>query len=305
MKSILIIADLKGWAFDFHAHELQKRIKEYQIDIAYCRGSNIRQLSPQYDLIYSMDPMPIPYLFPEKTIIGVRSDWFHMLHPRGAKGMYREGFMGRSASIKGNCCIMHAVNKKQFEIFEKISDIPVLLVQHGVNNELFDVKKYDRVKNNILTVGTSGRRDSPNKKGFGIVNGVCRKMGIEHYKTRYHGKVKKRHMPKFYADIDVYVCMSKMEGLSNPTMEAGAMGIPVISTKSGAAEEMIRDGENGFLIDRNEKSLMEALEKMKDADLRISMGDKLHEEIMKNWTWKVKVKEYKNMFDEFFKIKGE
>ena len=99
MKKILLIADLKGWIFERHCKEIQKRLTEYKIDIAYVRGSNIRALSPNYDLIYALDPMPIAYPCPEKTIIGLRCDWLHLDHPKGAKGMYREGFMGRYASL--------------------------------------------------------------------------------------------------------------------------------------------------------------------------------------------------------------
>ncbi len=62
--------------------------------------------------------------------------------------------------------------------------------------------------------------------------------------------------------------------------EAGSMGIPVISTKCGAAEEMIVDGVSGLIIDRNSDSLTQALNKMKDKNLRESMGNKFHEEII-------------------------
>jgi len=77
MKKILIIADQPGWAFHSHALQIQKRLTEYKIDIAFCRGYDIAGMSPKYDLIYSMDPMPIPYVCPQKTIMGARVDWFH------------------------------------------------------------------------------------------------------------------------------------------------------------------------------------------------------------------------------------
>jgi len=300
-KKILIIADLRGWAFHSHAKQIQKRLTEYQIDIAYSRGSNIAALSPNYDLIYSMDPMPIPYVCPDKTIMGVRVDWFHTDHPRGAKGMYEEGFLGRSACIKGNCCMMHAVNKKQLEIYKSVIDIPILLVQHGVDVECFDRNKYKKTKNKILTIGTSGRKASNNKKGFELVEKACNKIGMKHYKTRYKKKIPKEQMPEFYNNIDVYVCMSRVEGLHNPTLESGAMSVPVISTRCGASEEMIIDGENGLLIDRNVNSLVAALGKMKDDKFRLEMGKKFHQEIITNWVWKVKVENFRNMFEEFFR----
>jgi len=83
-------------------------------------------------------------------------------------------------------------------------------------------------------------------------------------------------------------------------MEAGAMGLPVISTSAGAAEEMIINGVNGLIVDRNVDKLTEAIDKIKDDNLRISMGNKFYEEIMKNWTWKVRIGDFRIMFEYYF-----
>ena len=299
MKKILLVADEPGWAFSRHCIELKKRLTEYKVDIAYHR-QDIKAMSVNFDCVYILDPMPLRYPPPEKTILGLRCDWFHLDHPRGAKGMYEEGFMGSSAPIKGRCCIFHAVNKNQFKAFEPFVDVPFLLVQHGVDEECFDRSKYNKPKNEVLTVGTSGRHNSRNKKGFELVDEACRSAGVRHYATRYRGKITKEQMPEFYNKLDVYVCMSEKEGLHNPTLEAGAMGVPVISTRCGAAEEMIRDGENGLLINRNVNALVEALEELKDEKLRLEMGENFYQEIMKNWTWKVKIEDFRKMFGLFF-----
>jgi glycosyltransferase involved in cell wall biosynthesis len=111
-------------------------------------------------------------------------------------------------------------------------------------------------------------------------------------------------MPDFYSKIDVYVCMSKTEGLCNPLMEAGAMGIPVISTRSGAAEEMIFDGENGFLIERTEKTLKDALSKVRDPVARRAMSVNIEKEMTENWSWDVRVKDYEIMFDKMIELRG-
>jgi glycosyltransferase involved in cell wall biosynthesis len=123
--------------------------------------------------------------------------------------------------------------------------------------------------------------------------------------TRYDGKrLTKEEMPHFYNAIDVLASMSKTEGLCNPILEAGAMGVPVISTRAGAAPEMIKNGENGFLIERTVDALAEALEKMKDPNLRFDMGNKFYEEIMNNWTWKVKIEDFRKMFQKFFEMQS-
>jgi glycosyltransferase involved in cell wall biosynthesis len=99
--------------------------------------------------------------------------------------------------------------------------------------------------------------------------------------------------------------MSKSEGLHNPSLEAGACGIPVITTKCGASEEIIVDGVNGFLIDRNDESLQKALLSIKnDKFIKVSMGENIFNTIKNNWAWDIKIQDFRNMFQFYFsKIK--
>jgi len=302
MKQILLVADVKGWIFERHCKEIQKRLKEYHIDIAYL-GDDIKKLAANYDLIYVLDPMPMVYPPAIKTILGLRNERFHLEHPEGPKGVYEKGFADRHlSSIKDKCCVFHVVNRQQLKAFKDIVvDKPLLLVQHGIDEECFNRNRYKRVKNNIFTIGSSGKADSLSNKGFEIITKACDRLGIRHLKSRYADRrLTKSQMPLFYSQVDVYVCMSEFEGLCNPIMEAGAMGIPVISTRCGAAGEMIKDGISGLLIDRNIDALTSALEKMKDETIRKEMGNKFYEEIMLNWTWKVKIADFKKMFELFF-----
>ena len=61
--------------------------------------------------------------------------------------------------------------------------------------------------------------------------------------------------------------------------------------------------EHSKLIDRNVESLVSALNKMKDKKLRDEMGNKFHEEIMKNWTWTKRIEDFRKMFKMFFEMK--
>ena len=84
------------------------------------------------------------------------------------------------------------------------------------------------------------------------------------------------------------------------------MGVPIISTRSGAAEEIIEDGVNGILINRTTDDLVAALLKIRsDNDLRYSMGEKIHEEIMRNWSWKVRIDGFRKMFNLYFESYGK
>ncbi len=52
----------------------------------------------------------------------------------------------------------------------------------------------------------------------------------------------------FYNCLDLYLVASREEGGPKALMESMATGVPLVSTCVGMAPDMIRDGENGFIV---------------------------------------------------------
>jgi glycosyltransferase involved in cell wall biosynthesis len=302
-KRILLVADEPGWIFERHCQELKKRLTEFDIEIAF-RRANIPKKAENFDLVYVLDPMPMTYPPADKTIIGLRCQFLYEDHPNGAKGLYKYGFPGRCVSIRDKCSIFHVVNKSQMEAFKDIVvDQPLVLAQHGVDTDLFNPSNYfpaDKSFGTSIKVSTSGR--GSRNKGFGIVKEVCDSMdGVTNVSAQFgNQKRTKEQMPEFYAGVDVHVCMSKSEGLNNPLLEAGAMGVPIVATKTGAAAELIKDGHNGFLIDRNANALKEALAQLQVGHNRRMLGDSIRKTVLKDWSWDVRIEDYRNMFNMYF-----
>jgi sugar transferase (PEP-CTERM/EpsH1 system associated) len=48
--------------------------------------------------------------------------------------------------------------------------------------------------------------------------------------------------------FDIFVLSSKSEGLSNTIQEAMATGLPVVATRVGGADELVKDNETGLLV---------------------------------------------------------
>lgn len=62
----------------------------------------------------------------------------------------------------------------------------------------------------------------------------------------------------FLRSLDIFVLSSITEGLSISTMEALACGLPVVVTRSGGPEEIVRHEDNGLLVDIESPAQMAA-----------------------------------------------
>ncbi len=96
----------------------------------------------------------------------------------------------------------------------------------------------------------------------------------------FFGRVKNDEVPKYIAASDVFVLPSLSEGFPLTVAEAMAAGLPVVSTQVRGLSEIIKEGENGFLVEPKNSS------QLADKTLRILNNDSLHEEIsVKNRAW--------------------
>lgn len=84
-------------------------------------------------------------------------------------------------------------------------------------------------------------------------------------------------MPRVLKGIHI-VCLpsSYAEGLPKVLIEAAAAGRPIVTTDAPGCREIVKDGENGFLVPvRSVEPLTTALRRLiEDADLRAQMGRK-------------------------------
>lgn len=89
-------------------------------------------------------------------------------------------------------------------------------------------------------------------------------------------KGKVQRVVDYISNADIFVMSSNYEGMPNALIEAMALGIPSISTdfRSGAAKELINNGENGLLIPINDlEALHQALTTLlSDDELKYRLG---------------------------------
>jgi glycosyltransferase involved in cell wall biosynthesis len=78
---------------------------------------------------------------------------------------------------------------------------------------------------------------------------------------------------QMYAALDAYVVPARQEGGPKSVLEAMASGVPVVSTRVGQTAELIRDGENGWLVDvEDAEALAERLAGVERSPTLVSAG---------------------------------
>ena len=80
----------------------------------------------------------------------------------------------------------------------------------------------------------------------------------------------------FLKSFDIFVISSRKEGLGTSVIDALAIGLPIIGTRTGGIPEMVEDGVNGLLVDpQNPDLLAEAiLTLIDDRSLRDEMSSR-------------------------------
>ena len=105
----------------------------------------------------------------------------------------------------------------------------------------------------------------------------------------------REEMLDFYRSLDVYVCASRSEGTPNPCLEAAACGLPVVTTRVGNMPELIRDGENGFFVERDAADIAEKLRRLRDdPGLRERLG-RAGRTAVEPWDWQRQAVRYDTM----------
>jgi glycosyltransferase involved in cell wall biosynthesis len=99
--------------------------------------------------------------------------------------------------------------------------------------------------------------------------------------------VKRADMPALYAEHDVFVFPSLMEGMPLTLLEAMASGMPVVTTWSSGMADVIEDGHNGLLVTpADAEALANSIQELADsAELRARIG-RSAQETVRRYTWR-------------------
>lgn len=177
---------------------------------------------------------------------------------------------------------------------------------NGVDIEFFtpdDTKDYNP---SCIRIGWVGKVRGP--KNFPIVEEALKKLRESGRFMPELVKVPKdfskiplsfQKMRDFYKRIDFYLCASWNEGTPNPALEAGACGIPVITTRVGNMRELIKGKENGFFIEPTVESIVSQFNEIAglSKERYSAISKAMRDSIASEWSWGKRVKNFITCFD--------
>lgn len=223
--------------------------------------------------------------------------------------------------------------KNQITEYFHIADEKIKVIYNGVNHAVFnpDVKTFRKSLRENLDIKTDEFvllfiSNNWERKGLSTIIRSIPETGINKIrlvivgrgkKTRYrslarHLKINsdrliftghKKNICEYYSLADVFILPSRYEPFSNVCLEAMACGLPVITTKTNGASELIRTGENGFILNdwQDYKSLSETIKRLSDSSISKLISSNAVE-TAKEYTWERHIDEINCVFDKFIKL---
>jgi glycosyltransferase involved in cell wall biosynthesis len=123
------------------------------------------------------------------------------------------------------------------------------------------------------------------------IEALAQELGVRLHLT---GDVPAGKTAEIYAAADIFALLSTRETWGVVVNEAAASGLPlVLSDRVGAAYDLLRDGENGFLVGAgNVGAAGDALARLAaDADLRTRAGERSRE-VVRGWGYEPSVESF-------------
>ena len=131
----------------------------------------------------------------------------------------------------------------------------------------------------LVLVGSGGMREE--------LEGLCKKIGVKKYVkfAGFVGDTFKKAL--YYRSADVFTLPSTMlEIFGIVNLEAMACGVPIVASKIGGVPDVVKDGENGLLVQpRDSGALADAIiYLLENEDVRERMGKNGRVKV-ENYSW--------------------
>ena len=122
---------------------------------------------------------------------------------------------------------------------------------------------------------------------------LAQKLGIAD-RVQFLGWQAREQLIEQYHWSNLFLFPSRHEGMPNAVLEAMASGLPVIASRIAGSEELVSNGETGFLFPSEDiEALRDALRKLiSDTVLRQTMGNVARRHMEERYSWAATAEQY-------------
>ena len=196
--------------------------------------------------------------------------------------------------------------------FDPRFEIPI--VPNGVDLELHNTIEHDWSSPRLLSVGRivhqkgldlamhalGGLKDldwewriAGDGPQLQALQSLAEELGIQG-RVLFSGWQSRQQITESYKQSNLFLFPSRHEGMPNALLEAMASGLPVVATCIAGNEELVVDGETGYLVPAEDiEALQNALKKLlDDAGLRQQMGLAARRRVEESYSWESTAKQY-------------
>ena len=289
---ILLISDVRDWAWWIKSEYIEKYLNdEFDISLTWVINTEKRDKGRQnidkkkFDLYVTYGYSYVSRLggIPEhKKVTGVTA---HRPH-------------GTIVGQMKKCKWVHANSMMLLNELKSWGVDDAFYVPNGVDEELFrPVTPIPKERDNII-VGHVGKKNTMKGQDQFIKPAIKLAEAKSYFNHKdYTNPIPFSEMYKEYQDMDVFIVSSTEDGTPNPALEAAACGRPIISNAIGNMPEFIKDGYNGFIVERKIEAYVEKIKWFREnRDKMIEMGNNARQTVLDGWTWKRQAENYRNMF---------
>jgi glycosyltransferase involved in cell wall biosynthesis len=269
-------------------HQIEKAIIFFSIPCGFLGPLLLKKYKIPY--IISLRGSDVPGM--EKGIT-----WIHKII-----GPFRKYILKNASHVIAN-------SKGLAEVSEKYDVVKVKVISNGVDTDFFnfEIRKKNQFikflyvgrlqiqKNLLYVLEQFSSQFKETNTQFCLVGDGPQKieliqkvdeLGIKNQVIFYSWK-NKNELKAIYIESDCLINFSFGEGMPNAVMEAMACGLPILASNIMGHDELIENGENGFLVNLNDKlGFASALKKLAaDEELRIKMGKNSRRKVEENYSW--------------------
>ncbi|HKZ14501.1 MAG TPA: glycosyltransferase family 4 protein [Solirubrobacterales bacterium] len=134
--------------------------------------------------------------------------------------------------------------------------------------------------------------------GAGDVEGHRRLAGRHGVEERVHFRGTTADTAPAYRAADVFALPTAYESFSLVTYEAAASGLPLLATRVNGIEDLVRDGVNGWFVERSAADVAARLRALQaDPELRHQMGTAARRASL-GFSWRRVVEAYRELYSE-------